>query len=139
MGGEMTKEKAPSTPEEGNNPDPILKPVWTSRKVQERKEIWVKELQEASPEKREQLIIDGLAILMARQCQHLEAINTQDRAIGSLQEQVNFLKKGYDELCLLHDEWKKTIWQITVRQKDFIEEVNKAVRLIKIRLTKAGL
>ena len=135
----MTKEKAPSTPEEGNNPDPILDPIWTSRKVQERKEIWVKELQEASPEKREQLIIDGLAILMARQCQHAEAISDLDRAIGKLQELINFLKKGYDEICLLHDEWKRTIWGITIKQKDFIEEVNKAVRLIKIRLTKAGL
>ena len=136
----MTKEKGSSTPEESPKSDnPILEPIWTSRKVQERKEIWVKELQEASPEKREKLIMDGFATLMARQCQHLEAINTQDRAIGSLQEQINFLKKGYDELCLLHDQWKKTIWEITVRQKDFIEEVKNALRLVKMRLTKAGL
>ena len=136
----MTKEKGSSTPEESpKSDDPILDPIWTSRKVQERKEIWVKELQEASPEKREQLLIDGLAILMARQCQHLEAINTQDRAIGSLQEQINFLKKGYDELCISNDASKKTFWELTVRQKDFIEEVKNAMRLVKMRLTKAGL
>ena len=135
----MTKEKAPSTPEEGNNPDPILDPIWTSRKVQERKEIWVKELQEASPEKREKLLMDGFATLMARQCQHLEAINTQDRAIGSLQDQINFLKKGYDELCISNDASKKTFWELTTRQKDFIQEIKNSLRLVKMRLTKAGL
>ena len=139
MGGEMTKEKAPSTPEEGNNPDPILDPFWSPEKVQEMSDQWLEELKPLCKTDLEIKLSESVTKLFARQCQHLEAINTQDRAIGHLQEQINFLKGGYDEICLLHDQWKKTIWEITVRQRDFVEQVNKTMRLIKIRLTKAGL
>ena len=135
----MTKEKAPSTPEEGNNSESILDPFWTPEKVQEMSDKWLEELKPLCKTELELKFAEAITKLFARQNQHLEAINLQDRAIGHHQEQLNFLKGGYDEICLLHDQWKKTIWEITIRQKDFIEQVNKEMRLVKIRLTKAGL
>ena len=135
----MTKEKAPSTPEESNNPDPILDPFWSPAKVQEMSDQWLEELKPLCKTELEIKLSESVTKLFARQCQHLEAINTQDRAIGHLQEQINFLKGGYDELCISNDASKKTFWELTVRQKDFVEQINKAMRLIKIRLTKAGL
>ena len=135
----MTKEKAPSTPEEGNNPEPILDPFWSQAKVQEMSDQWLEELKPLCKTDLEIKLSESVTKLFARQCPHLEAINTQDRAIGHLQEQINFLKGGYDELCISNDASKKNFWELTVRQKDFIEEVKNAMRLVKMRLTKAGL
>ena len=135
----MTKEKAPSTPEEGNNSESILDPFWTPEKVQEMADKWLEELKPLCKTELELKFAEAITKLFARQNQHLEAINLQDRAIGHHQEQLNFLKGGYDDLCGTHDQWKTNIWTITNRQKDFINEVRSIITSIKIRLRKAGL
>ena len=135
----MTKEKAPSTPEEGNNSESILDPFWTPEKVQEMSDKWLEELKPLCKTDLELKFAEAITKLFARQNQHLEAINLQDRAIGHHQEQLNFLKGGYDDLCATHDQWKTNIWTITNRQKDFINEVRSIITSIKIRLRKAGL
>ena len=140
MGGEtVTKEKAPSTPEEGNNSESILDPFWTPEKVQEMADKWLEELKPLCKTELELKFAEAITKLFARQNQHLEAINLQDRAIGHHQEQLNFLKGGYDDLCGTHDQWKTNIWTITNRQKDFINEVRSIITSIKVRLRKAGL
>ena len=135
----MTKEKAPSTPEEGNNSESILDPFWTPEKVQEMSDKWLEELKPLCKTELELKFAEAITKLFARQNQHLEAINLQDRAIGHHQEQLNFLKGGYDDLCGTHDQWKTNIWTITNRQKDFINEVRSIITSIKVRLRKAGL
>tara|TARA_B100000579_G_scaffold345161_1_gene297771 strand:+ start:268 stop:675 length:408 start_codon:yes stop_codon:yes gene_type:complete len=135
----MTKEKAPSTPEEGNDSESILDPFWTTEKVQEMADKWLEELKPLCKTELELKFAEAITKLFARQNQHLEAINLQDRAIGHHQDQLNFLKGGYDDLCGTHDQWKTNIWTITNRQKDFISEVRSIITSIKKRLTKAGL
>jgi glutamate-1-semialdehyde aminotransferase len=132
----MTKEMTPTTPDKSPNLESILEPVWTPEKVEERKQRWAKELREASPEERERLMIDGLSTLMARQCQHLEALNIQDLAAGSHQERISFLHEQYNQLCLIHDQWKQNFWLISSKQGEFKKEVEKELSKLNKRIEK---
>ena len=134
------KKNAPNNHEESKKSiDPILDPFWTPEKVQKMADQWLEELKPLCKTDLDLKLAEAVTKLFARQNQHLEAINLQDRAIGYHQEQLNFLKGGYDDLCGTHDQWKTNIWTISNKQKDFISEVRSMITSIKFRLKKAGL
>ena len=100
---------------------------WTSKRVIEMSDKWVEELtpEEGFKTILEEKLAKATANLSAKYCQLFEALSHQDLAIGTLAEQNQNLKKGYEELSQIHSQWKTNYWIISKKQKDHISDVNK--------------
>ena len=100
---------------------------WTTDKVLEMTDKWVEELtpEEGFKTILEEKLAKATANLSAKYCQLFEAVSHQDLAIGTLAEQNQHLKKGYDELSQIHSQWKSNYWIISKKQAEHIKEVNK--------------
>ena len=100
---------------------------WTTEKVLEMTDKWVEELtpEEGFKTILEEKLAKATANLSAKYCQLFEAVSHQDLAIGTLAEQNQHLKKGYDELSQIHSQWKTNYWIISKKQAEHIKEVNK--------------
>ena len=116
-----------SSPNEVKETKTLPDIFWTSKRVLEMTDKWVEELtpEEGFKTILEEKLAKATANLSAKYCQLFEALSHQDLAIGTLAEQSQHLKKGYDELSQIHSQWKTNYWIISKKQKDHISDVNK--------------
>ena len=116
-----------SSPDEVKETENLPGVFWTSKRVLEMTDKWVEELtpEEGFKTILEEKLAKATANISAKYCQLFEAVSHQDLAIGTLAEQNQHLKKGYDELSQIHSQWKSNYWIISKKQKDHISDVNK--------------
>ena len=109
---------------------------WTTERVLEMSDKWVEELtpEEGFKTILEEKLVRSHATLTAKYCQLFEALSHQDLAIGTLAEQNQHLKKGYDELSEIHSQWKTNYWIISKKQAEHIKEVNKKFKELKLEI-----
>ena len=109
-----------SSPDEVKETKTLPDIFWTSKRVIEMSDKWVEELtpEEGFKTILEEKLAKATANLSAKYCQLFEALSHQDLAIGTLAEQNQNLKKGYDELSQIHSQWKTNFYLISKKQKD---------------------
>ena len=125
-----------SSPDEVKETKTLPDIFWTSKRVLEMSDKWVLELtpEEGFKTILEEKLAKATANLSAKYCQLYEALSHQDLAIGTLAEQNQHLKKGYDELSQIHSQWKTNYWIISKKQAEHIKEVNKKFKEIKLEI-----
>ena len=125
-----------SSPNEVKETKTLPDIFWTSKRVIEMSEKWVEELtpEEGFKTILEEKLAKATANLSAKYCQLFEALSHQDLAIGTLAEQSQHLKKGYDELSQIHSQWKTNYWIISKKQSEHIKEVNKKFKELKLEI-----
>ena len=125
-----------SSPNEVKETKTLPDIFWTSKRVIEMSDKWVEELtpEEGFKTILEEKLAKATANLSAKYCQLYEALSHQDLAIGTLAEQNQNLKKGYDELSQIHSQWKTNYWIISKKQSEHIKEVNKKFKELKLEI-----
>ena len=125
-----------SSPNEVKETKTLPDIFWTSKRVLEMSDKWVEELtpEEGFKTILEEKLAKATANLSAKYCQLFEALSHQDLAIGTLAEQSQHLKKGYDELSQIHSQWKTNYWIISKKQSEHIKEVNKKFKELKLEI-----
>ena len=140
----MTKEKAPSTPEESNEKETL-----SSLAISAFKDLVNSIQSEIKPylnTEGEMVLGNEVSVNRASIIKFNQALTTRNEAYESLLDvshkqtkEIVQLKKGYADLCTGYDNLKNLIHEISVRQGKHVERCDKNFSEIEKVIKRAGL
>ena len=123
------QEKSPSTPEEASNKK--SESILDAQSVFDLADNLFEEWQFSLYGKSATYLGKRLAVVSAQLAHAVKALQLQDQAIGNLDKRVLFLQKGYQDQCRLNDKWQSNFLEVSVKQKNFVEEVRAKLKEIE--------
>lgn len=66
--------------------------------------------------------------VLRKDTDYKDAMAVLTKEVVALRKDLNTYKKGYEELCKIHDQWKSNFFEISSKQKDHIEITNNRLR-----------